>query len=287
MKHYQLGEFHIAIDIPGIEDDNFSILFRREYLTTDPDVLFRAVPMDIDSFQHAVPIKKTGGYELLKIGDELFLMNHWATLRFGYGFYLKDLHRDSVVPVYCNKLLNAQYTLQVSRLLSTVGLHSKLLQFGFPTIHASYIDYHGHAILFTAPAQTGKSTQASLWQHFLGAEIINGDRVLLGAKNGVWHAYGHPCCGSSFHCINRTLPISAIVVLEQGPKNEVHDLSVSQKIRALVSATTLYHWDSREMNMSFSVAEDITSKIPVFKLQCRPDKDAVLCLKQYLEEISS
>ena len=221
----------------------------------------------------------------MMIRDELFLMNHWATLRFGYGFYLKDLHSNSAIPVYCNQLLNSQYTLQVSHLLSTVGLHSKLLQFRFPTIHASYIDYQGQAILFTAPAQTGKSTQASLWQNYMGAEIINGDRALLGIKDGSLHAFGHPCCGSSYYCINRTLPVRAIVVLEQGPINEIQPLSVSQKLRALASAIALYPWDNQEVDWVFSAAEEIISQVPVIKLRCRPDKDAVFCLNDYLEEV--
>lgn len=284
MNHYQLAEFHIAIDIPSVEDDNYSALFPCEDPTTEPDMIFRAVPLEADFFRNRTPLEKTGGYELFKVDDDFFLLNHWCTDRFGYGFYISDLQKGDIIPVYCNENLNPQYPLQATRLLSTIGLHAKLLQFGFPILHASYICYNEQAILFTAPAQTGKSTQASLWQKHLGAQIINGDRVLLGKSRGTWNAYGCPCCGSSYFCVNRTLPIRAIVVLEQAGENEIQLLTAAQKVRALVSGFELYPWNKCEIDMAFSVASEFITQVPVFKLRCRPDTDAVMCLKNYLEE---
>ena len=75
-----------------------------------------------------------------------------------------------------------------------------------------------------------------------------------------------------------------IVVLEQATENEVVALSLSQKIRHLVSATELYPWEPRELDLAFSLAEQIAAQVPMVKLRCRPDAQAVEVLKQYLEE---
>lgn len=86
-------------------------------------------------------------------------------------------------------------------------------------------------------------------------------------------------------CQNRTLPLKAIVILEQAKENRVESLSASQKIRALVSGTEIYLWDTDEINQAFHIAEQISKEVPVIKLACRPDKNAVTVLKEYLEVI--
>ena len=83
--------------------------------------------------------------------------------------------------------------------------------------HCSYIDHNGKAILFTAPSETGKSTQADLWHQYRGTEIINGDRAAIRLADGVLLAEGIPFAGSSQYCKNRSLPIEAIVYLDRLP----------------------------------------------------------------------
>ncbi len=270
------GEFMLETDNliePFLADDN-----------AEPDFVFAIKLMEPEIFADAICLKKTGGFELLEVDGRRFLMNHWAKCRFGYGFWLDELNTNREIPVYFNKSMHDQIVLSVSRFFSTIGLHDRLLMAESPIVHASYIDYNGKGIIFTAPAGTGKSTQADLWAEFAGAEVINGDRVLLGKRNGVWKAFGYPCCGSSYICVNRALPLAAIVVLEQGSENTVTQLTALQKIRALVSATEVYIWNTAEIDKAFEIAGNIINDIPVIKLSCRPDEDAVRVLQGFLEE---
>ena len=105
--------------------------------------------------------------------------------------------------------------------LKLLELPKLLLEHGGIFLHASFINDRGRAILFTAPKQTGKSTQAALWQRYRGAEIVNGDRALLRRVDGCWRAYGSPYCGTSGICENRALPLRAVVLLRQGKRNEL------------------------------------------------------------------
>ena len=281
-----MGEIPISWYDNGIEitEDSFSRRFQKDVIMENPQIVLEARPMDTLWFEHAACLKKTGGYELLRTEQGMFLMNHWGTCRHAFGIYLDELWKNSALPVYFHERFSSQVPLQMTRFLSSVGLHSKLLQNHAPVIHASYIVHAGRAILFSAPEQTGKSTQARLWAQYRGARTINDDRVLLRANENVWKAYGYPCCGSSNICENETYPVAAIVILEQAPENRVEQMRVPAKIRALVSAMEIYAWDSREVDMAFSMAEEMIRQVPVIKLRCRPDQEAVQVLYQYLEE---
>lgn len=287
MNQYRIGNLKIGWSDMGFVlavDEMVNVFQVDDNEVSDFDIEFQFEEMNMDWFITAEYLKKTGSYELLKLDKGMFLLNHWAACRFAYGLWVDDFYSNNSIPVYVNRKIESEMPMKVSRFLGTIGLHSVLLQKDAPVIHASYIDYNGKAILFTAPSGTGKSTQASLWKQLAGAEIINGDRVLLRKSNEVWHAFGYPCCGSSQICINRTLPLAAIIVLEQGKENRVEMLSALQKIRALVAATEVYLWEQREMDKAFSLAEQIVKQIPVIKLFCRPNEQAVEVLKVFLEE---
>jgi len=286
MYNYLIGDIPVQIRCTDtkLKQDNFTELFLSDG-ADDNGFAFEERILNEADFKDAKILEKTGGYELLKTENDVFIMNHWARLRYGYGFYISDLKKGGPLPVYFNSRINEQHPLTVDRFLSTIGLHGMYLRHGGAIIHGSYIAYNGKAILFTAPAQTGKSTQAELWRAHKGAEIINGDRVLLIKKNDAWNAYGYPCCGSSMICKNVTVPLGAIVVLAQAKDNTVEKLNLSQTARALVSATELYPWEPEEINLAFERAMSLATDVPIVKLSCRPDEDAVKTLKNYLEEL--
>ena len=247
-------------------------------------IRFQGVSMNMGKFENMSCLRRTGGYELFQTPRGKFLINHWGTCRFAYGLWLDDLKSSDTILISFHPNMKEQILLNRTRFFSTVGLHSKFLQKNAPVLHSSYIDYQGQAILFTAPSQVGKSTQAELWKKYEGAEIINGDRTLLRRREDGWYAFGYPCCGSSSICINRTLPLRAIVVLEQGKENKIEKLTLGQKIRALVSGIEVYPWDIHEVEKSFFLAQKILQEVPVIALRCRPDADAVSALKQYLSQ---
>ena len=64
-------------------------------------------------------------------------------------------------------------------------------------MHGSAIAINGKGYIFTALSGTGKSTQAEYWKQMRGAEIINGDRVLITKRNGKFFANGIYVAGTS------------------------------------------------------------------------------------------
>lgn len=155
-------------------------------------------------------------------------------------------------------------------------LHQKLL------LHASYILTSDGAILFTAPSGTGKSTQAELWKEHRGAEIINGDRAVVGLENGIPTAYGYPISGSSEDCRNVTSSLRAIVSLKQAPVNSIRQLVGAEGLFVLINGSFLPSEYASDLPLVIDSATPICEKVPILELSCRPDVSAINLLSEML-----
>jgi hypothetical protein len=163
-------------------------------------------------------------------------------------------------------------------LMNMISLEQLLLRHDGLILHSSLVRWQGKGILFSAPSGTGKSTQASLWEKHMGAEILNGDRAGIRYVDGRWMAYGLPYAGSSRIYCNESAPIRAIVVLRQGPENVIHPMTPMAALRALLPEFSAHRWNSSFMNKVLDIVEEMLQVIPVFCLECRPDHGAVQLL---------
>lgn len=150
--------------------------------------------------------------------------------------------------------------------------------------HCSYIDHNGKAILFTAPSETGKSTQADLWHELRGAEIINGDRAAVRLAEGVLLAEGIPFAGSSQYCKNRSLPIEAIVYLGQAPTTSIRKVRGYEAFSKIWEGVSVNTWDKKDMELVSAVVQQVAERIPIYHLPCTPDESAVIALEEALRK---
>jgi hypothetical protein len=157
-----------------------------------------------------------------------------------------------------------------------------LLPHGALMLHCSLVEWRGKGIAFTAPSQTGKSTQARLWQEHRGADVLNGDRAILRAMPEGIFAYGSPWAGSSDLFINRRAPLSAIVVLEQGPENVCRKIGHAEALRWFLMGTSLPIWEPALLEYGMNTLDRIVTETPLFLLSCRPDEGAVEALEACL-----
>ncbi len=153
-------------------------------------------------------------------------------------------------------------------------------------LHASVINVNGEAVLFTAPSQTGKSTQASLWERYAAAEIINGDRCAVMIENEGIFVHGIPFAGSSGIRKNIKLPIKAIVYLKQAQENYAEIYRCSAAFRRVYEGCSVQLWDELDVQTVIDTVSKIVENVPVIQFECRPDEEAVNVLKKKLEELS-
>lgn len=288
MKHYRIGDMDILVD-PGpitIEESPQTLPFLSSEVPGHAPVMIRGVTADLSFLQNWEIELYTGSYEIRRQEGRRFLLQHWMTYRFAFGLYLEELFGGGPISLYCNESLVNEISLTMAHVLGSAGIHHRLLQRDSAVIHASYISHEGKGILFTAPSQTGKSTQAELWRQYAGAEVVNGDRALLFRRNGLWYTGGYIACGSSGICRNALLPLKAIVRLEQGKENIARPLTKKEAHHTILSATEVFHWSTEDLDLALELSGQLAVQAPMVHLSCRPDEDAVHTLENYLERES-
>jgi hypothetical protein len=167
--------------------------------------------------------------------------------------------------------------------LEMLGCEHLIAQNNGAILHCSYIDCGGKAILFTAPSETGKSTQADLWNLHRGAEIVNGDRAAIRLIDGRLFAEGIPYSGSSKYCKNRTLPVEAIVYLAQAPDTSIRRLNGYQAFSKIWEGLSVNTWEKSDMEKVSLLVKNAAETVPVYYLSCTPDESAVTALEKMLE----
>lgn len=167
---------------------------------------------------------------------------------------------------------------------SLLALERRLVRRESMILHCAYVEYKGEAILFSAPSETGKTTQAGLWEKYRGSRTVNGDRALLGKTGGRWMAQGWPVCGTSEVCENEAIPVRAIVMLSQAEDNHAMVLKAGRAFPLVYSQITVNKWNTEAHIHTLDLIEDLLASVPVIHLGCTISEGAVECLERALIE---
>jgi len=143
------------------------------------------------------------------------------------------------------------------------------------TFHGVLLEYRNLGIVISAPSGTGKTTHARLWRDLKGAHIINGDNAVCVMNEGIWHGCGVPWSGSSGEQIAASVPIKAMVVLERGSSNHCRQITGFEAFHAAYENTVCERWDRHHLDVILSLLEQFLQDVPVYRLSCLPDADAV------------
>lgn len=183
-----------------------------------------------------------------------------------------------------NLLIHEDYQdmIRADVIFSLVGIEEMVANSNGCVLHSSFIEKDGGAILFTGPCSIGKSTQANLWKENADAVVINGDKTFIFEKDGVFYASGSPFSGSSKDCLNKVLPLKAIIGLEQAEQNTAERLVSAEAFYKLYKNCypVLYSRDATAALIDF--VERLSQNVPVFDYSCRADESAVRYLESKL-----
>lgn len=157
-----------------------------------------------------------------------------------------------------------------------VGFGLLTCQHNTVAIHSSCIVYNNKAVIFLGESGTGKSTHTRLWrQHIKGATLLNDDSPILRVENGKVWAYGSPWSGKTPCYKNQRYELAGCVRLSQAPHNAIKRLTVLQGYGALhPSCPPEFAYDGPLYDEVSNVISELLSAVPVYHLECLPDKAA-------------
>lgn len=145
---------------------------------------------------------------------------------------------------------------------------------GLP-LHASLVAKDGFGVIFLGPSGMGKSTKARLWEKYLGADFLIGDRPGLRKTGGKWYAFGMPWDGKDAVYRQTSVPVRALVWLEQAKENRIELMNQVQAMAVMLKQAMMPVWDDRAMDGAAELMGKLAKELPMYHLQCLPDEGAV------------
>ena len=127
---------------------------------------------------------------------------------------------------------------------------------------------------------TGKSTTAgfgvSIFLILRCSTMMSQSYVFC---DGIVRVYGTPWSGSTPCYRNQSARVAAFVHLYRNSENRLTELSKMEALSSLFSSTAFFRSDSENSEMSMNTITEILERIPVYRLDCRPDREAVMLTK--------
>lgn len=282
-RYYSFAGMEFEISMPKEK------FYENEY-RLEPFRVYSVVEPHTMSFEWKEKLTRPAGTLTKQYGATHIFTNKDEQIR--YISVLKDDEVSANMRVlHCGRKHNIEVNalafpgkISVKSVLKAMSVeHTVLENQGF-VLHCSYIDVKGKAVLFTAPSETGKSTQAELWKKLRGADIINGDRAVVRITEDGIVADGIPFAGSSNYCEKRTLPLQGIVYLDQANITSIKRIEGSKAFSAIWKGCSLNTWDNKDVEKLAELVKKVVEKVPIFYMPCTPDKSAVEAVEKMIFE---
>jgi hypothetical protein len=150
-------------------------------------------------------------------------------------------------------------------------LHSLILaERGGFLLHAASAVCDGRAYLFSGVSGAGKTTMTRLAPADI--TLLTDEISYLRPGAGGYSAFGTPFAGELARSgENCSAPVAALFFLEQGPSNQVDELSPAEGVRRLLRNTLFFAEDHDLVDKLFAAACDFVDTVPARRLTFYPD----------------
>lgn len=219
-----------------------------------------------------VPVSSHMGIQVYQTKEGI--LRDYISLTSENGCQVACLLRNNQKHILYYPAIKWDYYSQDLNLLYLLGIEEVLIKHQALLLHSSVVKIGEDIVLFSGPSGIGKSTQAGLWENFLGANVINGDRCVIRKKENAFWGSGSPWSGTSGIYSKEQAPIKGIFILKQAPANSVRRLG-TEAFKALYSQCIVNTWNRGFMEQITELLTGLLEAVPVYELACRPDQKAV------------
>ena len=196
------------------------------------------------------------------------------------GHVTKDWRNLKIVADWTNP----RYANVIDRMIMIV-FSMAILPLGYLKVHASVIELKGKALIFMGVSGTGKSTHSRLWlQHIPESTLLNDDEPFVRLdESGKVLVYGCPWSGSTECYRPISAEVKAFVHLYQAPYNELKPLSPREALMSLFSSSGFLLNENWSRNQVFDSVSAVLSKVKVYRLDNRPEEEAVKLTRSLID----
>jgi hypothetical protein len=138
-------------------------------------------------------------------------------------------------------------------------------------IHASGINYAGKGFLFSGVSGKGKSTMARLWDNF-GAKVIHDDRLIIRKTVNGYTMFNTPVYDNDNPADS---PLSRIFIIEHGNENRLTQLKEASAVSQVMANCIQHTWHTGIISHLSEAISEMSSAIPIYRLQFRPERDVI------------
>ena len=147
-----------------------------------------------------------------------------------------------------------------------VALECMLARKGYVSLHAAAVEVDGKAYAFSGPSGIGKSSRARAWRQALTADLISGDRPLIGVQDQ--KIYGVPWDGKEQCFKNVSFPIGAICEVQRAETVSVRDMTFSERRKLLTSQCFIPMWDTETALIQMGNIVNLAKTAKIVRICC-------------------
>jgi hypothetical protein len=151
-------------------------------------------------------------------------------------------------------------------------------------VHACGLVIGGRGLLFLGTSGAGKSTTARLWKERGGVTILSDDRIVIRPDGDGFRIYGTPWHGEAGWETPASARLDAVFILDQAPRNRIQEMTPSTTVAQMMVRSFPAMWDQQGLEFAVRFLARMAEKVPVRRLQFLPDRTAVDCVLESLED---
>ena len=170
-------------------------------------------------------------------------------------------------------ILHTQAGIPMSSSIRAACEAGMVMRDGLP-LHASLVEKDGFGVVFLGPSGMGKSTQAKLWEKYLGADFLIGDRPGMRKIDSKWIGFGMPWDGKDKIFRQVSVPVRALIWLEQAKENSIIHMNAVQAMTVMLKQAMMPVWDDKAMDGATALMGALSQELPMYHLCCLPDEAA-------------